>query len=265
MANRITIRQGSAGAWTITVRDAAGAVVTTYAGTEPLTLRVWPGDTRATSLTVTPTWLSAAAGTVSAAVTAAQSAALAPGVYLAELLLTDAGSVFVAWSGELEVMPAPASTTAGATYCDLDDLYAYGRHALLNHPQGYGKDQAAFEGPRARARTWFDGLLHAADRSRRRGYAGRIGDYGLGYGPGWGGGRDPWLTAQLAADALLATDEIREANARYALSLILAEEPEIAARHRAMATDLAKTVVAELDTDDDGVGNYTIDLTRVPR
>jgi hypothetical protein len=125
-------------------------------------------------------------------------------------------------------------------------------------------DQAGFAEQRAEARQWFEDVLHACDTSSRRTLSSspllwtRVGTLGT-------RGRNPWLVEQLAADKLIVTRPIREAVACYALSLILVSRPELAGPYRMRANELAKTVVAEIDTNADGVGDYVIDCTAAGR
>lgn len=255
------IRQGDAAAWTVTLRGSDGLPLTgVYAGTETLAARVWPGDDQAVSFTPAAAWLSASDGTVDLSVTGAQTAGVSPGEYRLQVRITDGGSTYSAFEATLAIAAAPGAGTAPAVYCTLDDLHRYGRHALLELQDQ--NDQAGWAEQRAEARQWFEDVLHACDRGANE------------TGLGWGvrsrvrareRGRNPWLVTQLAADLLIVTRPIREAVACYALSLILVSRPELAGPYRMRANELAKTIVAEIDTNADGVGDYVIDCTAAGR
>lgn len=251
------VRQGDAAAWVVTLRDAVGdALTSVYDGAETLAARVWPGDDRPVSFNPTVAWKVAASGTIDLSVTGAQTAGVDPGDYLLQIRLTDGGSTYSAFESWLAIETAPGTGTTPTVYITRDDLLRYGRHVLSEIPDEY--DQAGWIEQRARARSWFEQVLHAHDRGT------------IETGLGWGvrsrvvnrdRGKNTWLVDALADNELLVTDEIKEVNACYAWSLILAGRPEEAARFRAMANELCKTIVAELDTDADGDGDYVIDLT----
>jgi hypothetical protein len=82
---------------------------------------------------------------------------------------------------------------------------------------------------------------------------------------GSGAGRGQWLQEQLDANKLIVTDQIVEITACYTLSLILASKPDEAGVFRARALEQVKRLVAELDTNADGQGDYAIDCTAAGR
>lgn len=149
-----SIVQGYAGEWTITVRDEYDDPVTTYTGAEALAGTVGPGRSYAPSFTLAPTWLSAAAGTITVAISKDRSAALTPGQYRVNVGLADGsadffeGSLVVEWGAGTDALPP--------TYCDYVDM--------LNYVPWLGKLQAegmvaGFAPERGRAREWLDQII----------------------------------------------------------------------------------------------------------
>ena len=254
------VRQGDAASWVITVRDASGSAITsTYTGSETLAARVWPGDTLPVSFVPTCAWKVAASGTIDLSVSGAQTTSVSPGTYYLQIRITDGGSTYSAFDAQLAIEAAPGATATPSTYCTYAELLTYGRFDLIEVPTDY--DQAGFLVQRARARTWFEDLLYSHDRGISNSSQG----WSIYSRIGTGIGKNPWLKTALAANQLLVTDDIKEANACYALSLILIGRPERAAEFRFRAGEIAKTVVAEIDTNADGLGDYTIDLSNVGR
>lgn len=113
-------------------------------------------------------------------------------------------------------------------------------------------------------------MLHARDRN---GGGFGLGTFSFSPGAGWhsnGRIRNRWLADQLAADKLLVRDEIRDACTHYSLYLLtegqIGQEDDTrwltrAAWHLAAAERIACGIIAELDTNGDGYGDYAIDLT----
>jgi hypothetical protein len=117
---------------------------------------------------------------------------------------------------------------------------------------------------RNEAREWWDSLLqrHSPKKS---------GSFDPNFRAGLG--RNPWLQDQLDADHLIVTRQIRRANALYAISLLLdcqvgsrdkTSYQVLAHQYRAAADDMAKTITAEIDTNDDAQGDVVIDMSQVP-
>jgi hypothetical protein len=259
MGERITpVYQGDGFSLTVTLRDSCGSLLLDiYDGSEPLAAQVWPGDDLAVAFSPAVAWLDAAAGTLTVSGTGDQTAALAPGDYPGRVRITDGAETYTAYEFVLPILPAPGSAEARPVYCTLDQLRRHGRTVLAEIQAE--EDQAGFREQRADAREWFEEILHAHDPDRHRSRRSPL--LWTTRGTGNGLGRNRWLAEKLADEALILTSKVIEINACYAMSLIARNKPEESARFEHRANELAKTLVAELDLDGDGLGDYAIDCT----
>lgn len=274
MAEPLRVFQGSTLSRTLTLRDAVGDPVTdTYDGTEEFTLTVWAGDDRAaaTMAASSATWLDAAAGTATLRLDQADTAALAAGRYRVLVQLADGLDLIDVFDAVLAVEAAAAAGTAGSTYATLADLRLY--CDWIESVKGEG-DQAGFAEQLAEARAWLEEIIHAHDPRHGGGLAYRMQAGWM--GPLQSGLKSRWLVDALAADQLIVTRAVRKACAYYALGLILGSKigtkdkvslATLGAQFTARATAAASTLVVEIDTDADGYGEVSIDLSRaaVPR
>lgn len=221
---KLSVRQGSALARVVTLKDAAGKPVTAangypgYTGAEALACKVWPGDNRAPVAEPSATWKDASKAEVLVELAGDDSATIEAGGYPLALTIADGGEPYTCWEALLTILPGPGSEPAPKVLCSLSDIQVHGR-AWVAKLQTDG-DQSGFIEQRGLARDWFLDIVHA--RHPRRGRQGLgMNVFGRAVG-GWGSGsgRDPWLVELIEADQLLVTPRIREANAMYALGLI---------------------------------------------
>jgi hypothetical protein len=258
--------QGRALTVLVDLIDGRGARLTNvYAGTEPLATTVWPGGSLAPSCTPATAWVSPpSAGQISFTVSAAQSAALAPGRYRVLSDLTDAGVIVPCYQATLDVLSGPGVGTAPPAYTTLPDLQDHARgwlKMLQSRDDGTG-----FAREQGRARSWLEDCGHAHFRSGSMVMV--IGS--TAYGPRRSGARSQYLTDQFAADALLVTDQIKEAVAKKALAYITesvidgdatARYSKLAGFYHNQANYLAACITLGLDTDGDGSPDIVIDLS----
>lgn len=261
-----SIRQGTDGIWTITLRDANGQSLTgVYDGTEPLGLVVWPGSTRS-ALTLpnsSAVWLSPSDGTITLTIHRLDTALIDPGMYELVILLVDGSIQADAYRGILDIQPSPGLEAAPKVYCTLDDCRrecSWILDAVIpdeNIPNN-------LERQRADARAWYDDLLQRHWR----------GGMSLGAEAGLlarrrSGQRNMWLQAELDAGCLMLTVPVIKANAYQAIGYALRDMigargstsyQELAAQYFALAEQRAACTTAEIDTNADGTPDYTIDL-----
>lgn len=243
---RLTARAGSDVDFDVTLRDSAGVAVSTYTGSEPLALVVWPGEDRAAvSLpNSTVTWNTPPV--VRLHVDRLDTAALA-GRYDLVVKVTDGPDVVDGFACELWFDLAPGAGAAPKVYGSRQDIIVEAGQ-LLELLQARGDTQTAFARERGLAREWADSRILAAAPYDR-----------------------DWIAAQLAADKLLLTGpdgrRIVRACSLYAASLILKREPgkagdrtyrELGAELEADAEALLSAGLAWIDTDGDGTGDYGI-------
>jgi len=260
-----SITQGAALSIDVTLRDQAGAAITTYDGSQSLATTVWPGGMRSVSFAAATTWTDPAAGTIAIALAAAQTAALAPGRYQLLTRLDDAGTTVDAYGCTLDVLAAAGSGLTPRTYCDYSWLLRYGRSWLRQLQTD--DDEAGFAEQLGRARSWIEDLAHAHYRVASMAMV--VG--GQAMGPRRSGARSTWLQEQFDADTLMLTDQIREAAAKRALALIcegqvgLGEQAgqyaRLARMYHSQADYLGSCLTMSLDTNGDGFADVTIDCT----
>jgi hypothetical protein len=270
MASWILAR-GLAGAWTVTLRDSDGAVVTSYLGTEAIAGTVWGGDDRVPLLTLSPTWDSAPDGTVTVPIPAAQSGTLEPGEYGVDVYLADMSANF--YRGSLSILPSAGTDATPFSYATYQQMLAFA--GQVGRLQDLDTGEALFAPQLAQASTDFDRLVlnryqPQPGRSMRYVSSGGTspGAY-LVWSPG-PGGVDPPTRQQLAGflgtAAVVVNADLIECVAQLALAQIYLGQPgrqnpyrEAGEWHRAAAMDAFRRCFVELDTDGDGVADLRVD------
>lgn len=248
--------------YTWVIPDDDGNPIVNYGEDAALSAQVWPGDDLAVSCSPLVEWVDREAGSVKMTVSAGDTAGLNPGVYSWRALVTEAnGRVSVIGKGSIEFEGGPGSALPPATYGKADDLLTYA--PWLGDLPDKRSSQTGFAEPRSRARGWLEDVLHAHHRT---GYS-RQGRFGGAWGTP---ARDPWLVDQLAAGKLMVTDKIREIVARKAIAIVCESQigpgkdnPYVALANRYgwQAEEMAKTLVAWVDADGDGIYELPIDCT----
>lgn len=253
-----------------------------WAPGDTLTAACWRGDDQASSFTPTPTWVSAAAGTMRVTIAGASTTSLAPGRYLIRVTATDvsdANRVFEVWRANLDLLASPGSGTTPDVYGTYDDMRRVAG-AWLADLQESGSDQTGFAEQRGAARAWFDGILQRHYR-RDTGVARQdsLDHLLVGIGARYGE-HDTTLQDWLDDDRLVLTTpagkRIVECVSRYAVALVceaqISGKPDDVWRDRARmfrsrAQNDVASITAEIDTTTvaDGVGDLVIDLGTADR
>jgi hypothetical protein len=245
-----------------TVRDATGAVVTTYAGTEALTTSVWPGGTRTESFAPATAWASHAEGTITITIASVDTAKFAPGRYQLLTTVNDDGESVAVYGCTLDILSVAGDSAEPKSYGGYDDMLRYGR-AWLRQLQT-DDDEAGFAEQRARARSWVEDLAHAHYPVASLVMV--VG--GRGMSPRRSGARSTWLQDQLDADTLMVTDRVREAVAKKALAFVCEGQvgtnasatayARLARMYHSQADYLGTCLTLQLDTDGDGEPDVAI-------
>lgn len=243
----LTVAQGLSARWTLTIRDTDGAPFTAYTGSEVLAGSVHAGRNQAPLFFVSPTWLSAPAGTVSLPIPGSATANIEPGQYTINVRLAD-GSADL-YDGYIKVTYSAGTALALPSYSSYADLLD--RAPWCEKLQRL-TDLAGFARQRYLARLWFDDLIHRH------------------YGGYWPGRQSVALRGWLADDRLLVTGPIVDACSNYAIALLCdrqvtptAEDSgyaRAARKHYAMSEDAATNIVAEIDSDGDGTADLAVNL-----
>lgn len=263
------VDQGDDATFTATLRDENGNAYTGYAGTEPITCTVWPGNELPPLTGVaTADWLDATAGTIDVAIAGSGTAALVPASYDLKLEINGV-SVFRATLAIGESAGATAGRTAHVTLRHLRKHYKNVDKLIAR-----GDDPTALEA-RADAWDWLCDLLH---RHYRNG-SGLTTDFHFVPGISFGGlypfgyyrdgRRSSELQGWLDAGRLDLTTPVLDAMACHALAQICGGQVDVgdkevwadfAARFAARAEQIVSCLTAELDSDGDGVNDLTIRL-----
>lgn len=207
-------------------------------------------------------------GQIAMSVSAAQSASLAPATYAIQVTVAPVGTSLniIVFEGSLKILASPGTAVLPPTYCTVDDMKIYA--PWIEDLQDLKTDVAGFLSQRGRARTWFEDLIHRHYRygggiSRQQNLL--IGGMGkTGYRTGM---RNPFVVAALANNSLIVTDQIKEANARYAIALVCDGQVGLDNPYRQKAEDyfyaasnIAQQTTCELDTNNDGFTDMVVDL-----
>lgn len=262
----LTIAKNTDGAWLVEAyADDQGTTRSVFDPADALEAIAWGGGDSDAAITLVPDWTDAATGRVRLTLGHAASAAASVGVYPLQVVATLAATsqrvrVLEAW---LAVTESPGDSTALPTYGALQDLYDYGGGEWL-HQLRRSDGLANFASERARARSYLDAMILRKWRPWS--------DVKVWSGSALSGpmdGTNPSLSDYLAAGALVVDDDVRELVALKALELIcrqritLSEKDEMPRRasyYQSLARNKALRLVAQLDTNDDGVIEYAIPL-----
>jgi hypothetical protein len=269
MADLITVAQGLSSTWTITVRGPSGLPFTGYSGTEPLSGSIRTGRDSPALIALSPTWLDATLGTIRLPITGASTVALDVGRYLVQVSLTD-GSADL-FEGFLKVNYSPGtalSLPVYGSYGDVLDSAPWIENLQKN------TDLAGFARQRSQARLWFEDLIHRHDS----GGQGISTDFAFVPGVSFGGSYDAGsrdgrrsrqLQSWLDANRLDVTAQVIDAVSSYAIALICQRQissagsdgyARAASHWFGRAEVAAMEITAEIDSDGDGVNDYSVRL-----
>lgn len=256
-------RVGEVVTWSITLHRADGGALE-YTEDDAFTCQVWAGDDAESALTPSVTW-ETAPNVVAVEIDAAT---LSRGEY--QCRITDSGDADVAW-WTLRVLPAPGTADAPATYCSFDDLLLYA--PWLAELASADSDQGGFVEQRGRARQWIDAAI------QRRWRPPAYGPISLSATTVWLGtpsdptGPSTWLQDLLDDDGLVVSAAIREAAAKFAVSLVCGAQlgdaragtsyGSLAVRYHAEAEAALASTSVQIDVDDDGDPDLVIDMSSV--
>lgn len=222
----MTVSKGFALNEVITVRDYLDNPITSYLGTEVLSGTVRAGRAYAAEVTFAPTWLSASAGTVAVALTAAQTATLSPGQHMIQVGLADFSADF--YEGFLQVTYSVGAGTATlpTTYCDFDDLLTYAPW-IMNLQTQY--QVAGFAVERGLARGWLDQvILNHSSSMFMNPQIGQPGFMPLSLFPAMNNSPpNLWLRQQLNLDYLVRRQSVIEMCAKRAIATICQSQLDV--------------------------------------
>ena len=263
-ARSLEVVAGADAAWKVTLRDRANRPIATYTSAATLSAHCWRGEDQAPLFAPAVSWIDPDAGQVRLAVSAAQTAGLAPGLY--DLMLTVVAGGLIAKrpiAGGLRVLSAPGSAPARLAYATAADLR---KHAgpYVETLLRLDVDGTGFAEELADAREELDRLIQL----HHRGQGSVGGPRGAGYAP-WPGRRSgsssPWLRSILDGGGLLVTRAVREYCALRALGQILRRQKDKADRDAGAsllgeADDLAASLSCEIDCNADGAADLVVHL-----
>jgi hypothetical protein len=254
--------------WAAFLYDSSDKPITTYAGDEPLTAKVWMGDDQQLIPgIVSLVFTDPATALTTATIAGAATAGLAPAVYSVELDITVGSLILPYWQGYLSLTASAGSAPVPATYISYQDLLDAAGAWLPKLQAKTG--ETSFLAERARARVWFDRVILARVRPASW-------DMGAYLASGYTSGQlladqyDTYFKGLLDANSLIVTEEIKEANCYLALHKICEKQitfdkgDSFFERSRFYYTKWLQrvaSITAEFDTNADGVIDQAINLS----
>lgn len=250
----IEVRQGTDWDRTITLRDELGDVITSYLGTDTLEAKVWPGDDQGVLFLPQAEWEGGDAGTGRVLVWGSRQdvSALTPGTYYLLITVTRADRTKEAYSSYFVVTPGPGLAAPLRAYCTIDDLRD--EYEDVDSLQTR-RNQAGFADVRAKTRKDVDSVVLSCYRGDRL-----------------------WLRDILDGGGLVKTTDVVKLATLWSLASILGAKlpdaatvaagrssahQQAAARFERRANALAKSLVAEIDIDGDGIADITVNCAEV--
>jgi hypothetical protein len=258
--------------WVLPILDKNGAAITTALAGDPLQATVWMGDDQAALFHPSLTWIDNTQGTTKLTVAAAQTAALAAGVYRLECYWIPNNLRRRFFNGFLELEHSAGSAAALSTYCSYNDLLAYAPQVAK---LAAADDQSLFAEERHNARLLFESKV--LDRYRPQ--PGRTRRYvdatGLLAGPflryadppiGSAVPTSAQIAAYLTANKLVVSEDIIRCNALLAAAFVYQANPGAQNVYQQLGQQAAKDAQAqfeqstlEFDTNSDGTPELRID------
>jgi hypothetical protein len=269
-----TIAKGSTKSFPMQVTGPDGSPSVDFAATDSLVVTLWPGDDRSALITPTAEW-DPVLGPPDYLIYFAppDTASLEPGTYRIRATATRGADSPEILRDTIEVLAIPAAAIAAPVYCTFSDMK---RHcSWVGQYLDTDEDQFGFAEQRAMARDWMDNLILRAvpvagglNLVSRQNYWTWTSNAGSGY-YGTGLAVDQVIKGYLDAGALVLAgpngSKVVRACACYALALVFGAQPDASARkdagrYMAMAQSEASTLIAELDSNADGVSEYAFNL-----
>ncbi len=268
----LTVSSNCDGSWQVAAEDSSGVAVA-FNGGDSLECVVWQGSDSAALFSPSVSWLSAALGTITVSVSAAQTAPLTPGLYPLEVTAIPVSTgqrlrVLDAW---FSVDPSPGVRAMPPVYGSYQDMVDHGGGDWLD---ALRKESGLsnFTRERARARSYLDRMV----MKKFRPWTSRVGNYAsAGVGLNLVGPPDAQnviIRDYLAAGALMVTDDIVEIVSLKALELVCRQRLTFeagdkwagrATLYQALCRKLVLCTVAQLDINADGLPDYAFPLTTI--
>lgn len=261
------VPQGKGGSWDVVVSDQTGPLM--LAGTEPLAAIVWAGKDQPSIPNVLQViFKDPPIGLTSAFANAVTTTALAVGLYVVELDVTIAGTVYPYYEGWLEIQDSPGTSILRPAYITARDIR---KIAPWIDDLQIPDDQTGFLDQCADARDWLDEMIL---RNYRGGNVSLLGYHGFALDAWYtGGGRrtsltNRWLFGALKQNQLLVSPRLKETMSYYALSKICEsmitkgqQYVGLAARYRHESEMMLSSSVAEIDVNGDGFGEVPVNFS----
>jgi hypothetical protein len=280
MSLNLDLQQGTSFDWQLAALNPDDSVPTgQFLSSDTLSAKLWQGNSDASVLTPTITWLSATNAQYQISFNNADTANLPLGVYYIEATATRSGrsAKLMPKGSTVTIEGAPGTTTASPTYITITDIRTIA--GWIDQVSAPNKE-TGFLTECARSREWLDENIL---RNYRGGNVELLGYHGLALDSWYTGGtrrtslRNMFILGLLQQNGLIVTQRTKEVCAYYALSLICegmlmtSGKPQLylgmAARARAEAERILSCYTAELsvngqvDTNGNLIANIPINFS----
>lgn len=257
----LTVRAGITAQYEVALLHEDGTPVTSYTTADTLACKLWAGDATSTLATPLASWTDPSQGLLAVTFRASDTATLTPARYKITLELTHSGETVEAWRAWLEVLASPGSASAPKVYCTYDDLLSYAPRLAKEQDES---TLAGFAEARAQARRWLENIILKHSANKRFSLLGGIGTTSR--------GTNPYIKTLLDTDKLIVSPAVVEITAKKALSIVYGscvspndkgkdDYLKLSDKWANEANRLAQCLVAEFDTNGDGFGELSIDLS----
>lgn len=258
---------------------ADNSIPTTLLGSDTLTATLWQGDDQSSTLTPTVTWVDATTAKYQITFNNSDTSSLSPGVYRLQAFATRSSRTVTLLDATLTLLATAGSASALTTYCSIEDMR---RIASWIERLQTKDDQTGFAEQRHMAREWTDTCIQKHFRGTNTvssdfyftpwTFGGPAGLWSRPWRPYRTGAWNTTLQTWLDANYLILRAPIVRANALYALAIVCESQltaeyanpyHEQGKRFRRLANAAITSCEAEIDTDADGLANYTIRMSIV--
>jgi hypothetical protein len=277
MGQTLELSQNTDAEWEIDLFDSSNNAVTGFTDDDTLSAVVWPGGGAAAAFEPAATWIDSGTGKIKLAVTASQSASLAPGTYALQVFVVASGLRRMGFDGSLTITRTVGATATGRTYTTFERMKVYA--PWLGLVQDQDADLAGFQSQIEEASRWLEGL--AIRHYRPNQSSNTPTDYSLDHlFNGWPRGNyrslvpPSELVSWIAAGGLMTEMSgvdlgVSEVVALYAIGLVAMGRPgavgassyqQAGYGFKARAEEKAKCLTLLIDTNADGKPDVWIDL-----
>ena len=275
MGLTLELIQGTSGDYPLQAYNRDGTLATgVFQDSDSLTCKVWAGQDQQVIFNPGITWISSSAGTYQVTFNNADTSSWLPGNYRIQAYASRGGRTACIGNMNLSLAYAPGMAPVLSTYCSLQDILRYVR--WIENLTVFKNDETGFLTQRNEARQWLENMGQRHYRLTAGLNLSLFSNPVPTWGPRRTGGYSNWLQQQFDANYLMTSPprRVKEITAKYAAFLVLQDVISSSGTDKSFymkksdwlmneCSDLLKCMTLELDLNNDGYADVTIECALV--